>query len=750
MRAAFIFCLTLLVAAPAAGEPSRPSLPEALGAARAGATEPADLETLHRLQAAAGQWGEAEATLVRLRAAYRAAGSNRQWAVIPWQTHARARRYEAGGESTDAALARAFRELSGSLSDREFAALLPWYGATFEWLRQAQVRASEACAGVAADQCAGAAQLVAARQTLATWQYLMPASEPLIRAEIQRRFVVGDELLIPTPDGAQIAAMLVRPRASTERLTALLNFTIYARDEWSMADAVAMAARGYAGVVAYSRGKGRSPGEPVPYEHDGADAAAVIDWLAAQPWSDGRVGMFSGSYNAFTQWAAVKHRPRALRAIATSASNAPGIDTPMQGNVFQNFIYPWPLYTTAVRALDELNYGESARWQALDRNWYRSGRRYRELELIDGQPNPIFARWLDHPSYDDYWQRLIPSGREFADVDIPVFVQTGYFDGGMVGALHYAREHFRYRPNADHRMLIGPYHHFAMTQGVLRNVAGYEVDRAALIDLQDVRMQWFDHVFRGAPLPELLSGRVNFEVMGANRWRHVDRLEAMAEEPMRLYLSGRREGDRLLFGSAPDRSAAATLTVDLRDRSDAEVAVGPDGFDTRGGLVFTTQPFERPVEVAGAFAGRLEVVVNKRDFDLSVAFFEQRADGSRLPLASYLGRASYIGDRSRRRLLTPGRTHRLAFESQTVTARVIDAGGRIVAVVGVPKRPDIQINYGTGRDVSDESIADAGEPLQIRWLPGSYLELRVRRGDAGDPRELSLSSAPAPNRPGGR
>ena len=53
-----------------------------------------------------------------------------------------------------------------------------------------------------------------------------------------------------------------------------------------------------------------------PFEHDGADAAAVIDWIARQPWSDGRVGMYGGSYNSFAQWAATKHRPPALKAIA--------------------------------------------------------------------------------------------------------------------------------------------------------------------------------------------------------------------------------------------------------------------------------------------------------------------------------------------------------------------------------------------------------------------------------------------------
>jgi uncharacterized protein len=166
--------------------------------------------------------------------------------------------------------------------------------------------------------------------------------------------------------------------------------------------------------------------------------------------------------------------------------------------------------------------------------------------------------------------------------------------------------------------------------------------------------------------------------------------------------------------------------VNFADRGDADFRPPDDRPDTRNALVFATAPLTRPTEVDGLFHGRFMVTVNKRDFDLAVDFYEQRADGRYLSLASYLGRASYMADRGRRRLLTPERPTNLAFDSQTLTARLLSRGSRIVAIVGAPKRPDVQINYGTGKDVSDESIADAGTPLKVRWLRGSYLELGVR------------------------
>ena len=704
------------------------SVAEALLAHYSAATAPDDMKRLYRLQIAAGHYEVAEGSIDRLQAMYRPDQPRQASGLVPWRIYVRAKRHEALGMDADAALKIAFGEIFGALSDTQMAEVLPDYRGDLERVREQYAVAAKTCAGAVLRDCASAADVIAARQAVLAWTVLWPASAPLIRADAERRFVVDDGVLVPTPDGARIAAMIVRPRGpATAKRVALLNFTIYAKDDWSFADAVKMAAHGYAGVVAYTRGKGRSPGPAIPYEHDGADAATVIEWLARQPWSDGRVGMFSGSYNASTQWAAVKHRPAALKAIATNASNAPGIDAPMQGNVFQTFMYPWPFYTTNTKGLDDKTYGDSARWAALERNWYVSGRPYRDLDRIDGTPNPIFDRWLDHPDYDAYWQSLIPYGEEFANVDIPVFVQTGYYDGGMVGALHYLEQHYRHRPSAEHRLLVGPYRHTAMQTGVLPTVRGYEVDQAAKIDLQDVRLKWFDHVFHGAPTPDILRDRINFQGMGANRWRHASSLGTMASKPLRLYLTGQREGARLLFSkTAPVSGREPELRVDLADRSDVDAAPSADGVDRNNALVFATAPLTKPTEVDGLFKARFRIVTNKRDFDLSVDFYERRADGTMLPLASYLGRASYTADRSRRQLLRPGHPQTLAFTSQTLTARLLAPGSRILAVVAIPKRPDTQINYGTGRAVSDESIADAGKPIEVRWRLGSYFDLGIR------------------------
>nr|WP_199044725.1 CocE/NonD family hydrolase [Dyella sp. ASV24] len=562
-------------------------------------------------------------------------------------------------------------------------------------------------------------------------QRMQIASAALIHEDDQRRYDMAD-VLIDTPDGANVNAIVVRPRHSTEKRPTLLGFTVYANPLWGMAEARLTAAHDYAAVVAYTRGMGRSTAQQVPYEHDGADADAVIEWISRQPWSDGRVGMYGGSYNGFTQWAAAKHLPAALRALMPSVTAAPGIDVPMEGNVFLNFVYPWVPYVMRSKGLDQTYYDDQAHWQRLNRAWYVSGRAYRDMDKIDGTPNPIFDRWLDHPSYDAYWQAMIPYKEEFASINIPVLTTTGYYDGGQIGALYYFTQHHRYNPKAEHYLVIGPYNHIGAQRAAWPVLNGYTIDPVAHINIGKVlRYQWFDYVLRHGPKPSVLADTVNYEVMGANAWKHAPSLDAMHSGTMRLYL-GTRQGssDYALTEQGKANAVAGTLSVDMADRSDVD-ATSPDGIidktiDRRNALVFVSQPLDQATEFSGLFSGKLDFVINKKDADISIALYEQMADGRYFQLSWYLARLSYIKDRTHRSLLVPGRQS-VDFQNGRLTSRLMQPGSRLVAVIGVVKGSHQQINYGSGKDVSDEVVADAGAPLEIRWMESSYLDIPVSR-----------------------
>lgn len=686
------------------------------------------LGNLFRLQLVAGQYARAAESINAIRA-LRDDAPGQPPLYLQYEVYALAKERAQRGAPFAQAWREAFARRFGGLDDKGALQAEFGFGGGLPRMRGDLDAALAKAAGKKRLPLAEAIDLVRAYQVHATYSEFLPLFDAALKEDDARRYAIDRDAIVRTPNGAGISTLVVRPAKATP-WPALLTFTIYANDDWAWADAKKMAAHGYAGVVAYTRGKGRSTDAIVPFEHDGADATAVIDWIARQSWSDGRVGMYGGSYSGFTQWAALKHRPKALKAIAASATTAPGIDVPMEGGIFLNFMYPWPLYTTSNRSLDDTRYGDAQHWSELNRNWYAGGRAYRELPTIDGDANPVFAKWLRHPAYDAYWQAMIPQGDEFTGFDIPVLATTGYFDGAQIGALHYFREHLRHRPDADHTLLIGPYEHYTMQTGVPPVVQGYGVDPSARIDLQALRLDWFDHVLKGKPKPALLADRVNWQAMGADAWRHAHTLEAMATRTQRLYLvPGAASGAHALSMQAQPR-AGTLQRVDFGDRGDAGWTPPPNvlnkTLDSHLGLAFVGDVLAQDTELAGAFSGVLDFTVNKRDVDIAIGIYELNAAGEYLDLAYWLQRASYGADRRQRRLLQPGASQHLVVKDTRLLGRKLAAGSRIVVTLGVIQQPDRQLNLGSGKDPSDETIADAGAPLEIRWRGSSYLDFPIR------------------------
>lgn len=700
------------------------------------------LDNLFRLQLVAGNYQDALNTAADLREAMRSEHAARAgWVNVQYEIYARAKMREAAGKMPfDDACMLAFREVFAKLDDRTAALVIRELTAVDPSDVQRDVQNDlEKQKGKKTIPLEDALHLVHNYQAEEAYRALVPMNDAMIAGDDRRRYLTERDL-VKTPDGGSICALLVRPRGATERLTTLLKFTIYVDPNDNFGDARLTAANGYAGVVGFTRGKSCSPDKPVPYVHDGADAAVVIDWITAQPWSDGRVGMYGGSYEGFTQWAVAKHMPKGLKAMMTGAPAAPAIDVPMEGNVFWNFIYPWPFYTTNAKGADDATYSDRARWSRLDHEYYVSGRAYRDLEKIDGAPNPIFDEWISHPSYDAYWQSMIPYKKEFGQINIPVLVTAGYYYGGPGAAVYYFGELEKYAARNDHYLLIGPYDHPGAQFGVIGlvgnifdNLGGLQLDPVALIDLTDVRYEWFNYVFKNGPRPYILKDTVTYEVTGADRWKSSASIATMADQKLRFYLTAGKAGDAYqLSAEKPSDDNLVPLKVDFADRSDVDRTVPGGGLvakavDTWNGIEFVSDPLPKPTELSGLFSGQLDFVSNKKDFDFNIDLYEQTDKGDYVFLTSYWTRASYAGDLSNRRLLTPGKRERLDFQGNRLMSRQLQTGSRVVVVLKVLKEVGRQINYGTGKDVSDETITDAKEPLQIKWFSGSYIVFPVGR-----------------------
>ncbi len=274
----------------------------------------------------------------------------------------------------------------------------------------------------------------------------------------------------------------------------------------------------------------------------------------------------------------------------------------------------------------------------------------------------------------------------------------------------------------------------ATMEGDVDTLAGYTLDPAAKIDLTEIRYRWFDYTLKGGPRPAILADKINYEVTGANVWKHAPSLTAMGTASARYFLSAEAAGfpDHAYRLGAAATAAAIPLSVDLADRRDVDAqtpggGVQDKGLDSANGVVFVSAPLPKPTEMSGLFSGHLEFTVNQRDFDFEVRLFELRADGDYFQLAPFWSRASYVPDLSHRNLLVAGKRQSLDFRSVRLMSRELKAGSRLVAVLSIVKEPGREINYGTGREVIAESIADAKTPLQITWFGGSYLDLPVRR-----------------------
>ncbi|HSY52781.1 MAG TPA: CocE/NonD family hydrolase [Thermoanaerobaculia bacterium] len=699
------------------------------------------LDNRFRLQIVAGRYADAIETLSSLRALPPGGISPQPRAsLILYEILARAgARQTQDGSTFDEALRRVFPAVLTPLDDATSALAIRVLTLVNQSALSRELDAQLARQkGKDAISLEDARSLLRAYQVEETFRSLAPLAAELVAEDDRRRYLVEKDIPVRTADGATVCAIVVRPRTASVRLPALLEFTIYADPGENLNESRMAAAHGYAGVVGLTRGKGCSPDKPVPYLHDGSDAATLIDWISAQSWSDGRVGMYGGSYSGFTPWATAKRMPKGLKTIMVGAPAAPGIDVPMEGNVFWNFVYPWPFYTTYNKTLDNATYYDSPRWDRLNHDWYLSGRPYRELDKIDRTPNPIFDDWVAHPTYDAWWQSMIPFKRDFARINIPVLTTAGYFFGGPGAAVYYLTQHTKYNPKAEHYLLIGPYDHFIGQRGTIgllggatTVLAGYELDPVAQIDMGELRYQWFDFVFRNGPRPTILQDRVNYQVMGANAWKHAPSVAAMADHTLRFHLSAARSGEAYRLSSRiPAHDAFIAQTVNFADRSDVDrKSVGggilDKAVDTWNGLEFVSDPLPKPMELSGVFSGRLDFITNKKDFDFEIDLYELTPRGEYVQLAPYWSRASHVGDLSDRRLLTPGKRQRLHFRSVRLMSRQLQRGSRVVAVLSVIKDPGREINYGTGKDVSEESIADSKEPLQIKWFGASYLDLPV-------------------------
>ena len=337
-------------------------------------------------------------------------------------------------------------------------------------------------------------------------------------------------------DGSQVQ-VIVATKDTLQKLPAVLRFSIYFNEDWAKQDTKFMADNGYVGIVAFTRGKGKSPQAIEPFQHDASDVYDVIDWISKQPYCNGSVGMWGGSYLGFAQWAAAKTMHPALKSIMPQVAVAPGVDFPYGHGILFTYALRWIHYTTNSKLTDYADFGDTAHWEHASRKRYVSGTSSKSLDSLEGRPNMIFQRWMQHPSHDDFWKNMTCYDSDFSRVTIPVLTTTGYFDPGQTGAMYYFNEHYKHNKNANHFLVIGPYDHGRPQSASQQPLNGYTIDSVAHVNFNDLAIKWFDYTLKDSSRPAFLKDKVNYEVMGSNEWKHGPSLQAISNDTLTFYLS---------------------------------------------------------------------------------------------------------------------------------------------------------------------------------------------------------------------
>ena len=220
--------------------------------------------------------------------------------------------------------------------------------------------------------------------------------------------------------------------------------------------------------------------------------------------------------------------------------------------------------------------------------------------------------------------------------------------------------------------------------------------------------------------------------MGENEWKHAPSLEKMHNAMLTFYLSNEKSGNFYKLSLKKTASSSyLSQEVNFADRNTTNnndyypFPIIEKATDTTSGLFFISEPFDEPVSIDGSFAGDLRTSINKKDMDIGIALFEVMPDGRYFHLSYYLGRASYAEDMSKRKLLTPGKIESIRFDRSRMVCRQLSKGSRLLVVLNINKNSDAQVNYGTGKDVSDENIEDGKIPLQIKWFSDSIIRIPV-------------------------
>jgi uncharacterized protein len=540
---------------------------------------------------------------------------------------------------------------------------------------------------------------------------------------------------IPMRDGVRLNAVIYRTTHPGPPLPVLMCYYPYGLDRLHDFGRF-FATHGYVFVGVECRGMGRSEGGFDPCSlQEGKDGYDAVEFLAAQPWCNGSVGMFGGSWSGWLQWATAKEFPPHLKVISPRAAPFMGCGRPPLTNIWGPYLGMQIKSLSTIgkngAVSDDYNY-----WNSIYLKMYLEHRAFKDLDLLTGDRVPIWEEWVRHPSDDAFWESRNPTPSELRAMDLPILTVTGAYDAMGPASMEVYRRHLLYgspEGKARHYLIIGPWDHDG-TRTPVKQFCGLEFGDSSVVDMNELHRQWYDWVLKGSAKPEFLKGSVAYYVIGKDTWKYASSLDEIGRNKKLLYLRSGPSGANDVFHSGdlsesspadelpdhyvynpldtpdadfmrlrPPDSGKIGLDEGYLDATDQAVAV-----DLRGnGLVYHTAPFAKDTEIAGQLKLHLWLALNVLDTDFQAKLYEITPTGASIQVAFDQIRARYRESRTSEKLVTPGEINEYVFERFMWISRVIHRGSRLRLVVRCPNDLHIEKNYNSGKPVAEETGADA-------------------------------------------
>src|SRR5215813_8304019 len=353
----------------------------------------------------------------------------------------------------------------------------------------------------------------------------------LAGAQSQPRYeVLSDKnVMVPMRDGVKLVADVYRPAQkgapATGRFPTILVRTPYTRAFQDTANAAFFVPRGYVFVVQSIRGRYGSEGRWRFFRDDPADGYDTAAWIAAQPWSDGNIGMLGGSYDGGTQHAAALASPLALKALVplVAATNVGHYGCRHNG-AFELRFFTWvfslgnPVESPAYPAFYP---GDSATQASLAENARNYKQYMMQLPFRPGTTplrlapdyDSALAEIMSHGDYDDYWKSIgvDVSNHLNEHKDIPIHHVSGWYDSWAINTANVNYASLARTKKSLQRLTMGPWTHNSLGTSVAGEA---EFGPEARVDLRQLEVSWMDRWLKGIQNGVDKEGPVRIFVMG--------------------------------------------------------------------------------------------------------------------------------------------------------------------------------------------------------------------------------------------